>query len=126
MTDPLSSNPRDRLGGQERRQHLLQRIESLLSVLLIARRRLQARGSRAGADPIRTSRTLRSLDGTIGICRRARRALLADRPPDLGPAAADAASWDEFLRFRALGPLTRDEIAEVDIDQLCRRLSGQD
>ncbi|MBL7009207.1 MAG: hypothetical protein ISR76_09425 [Planctomycetes bacterium] len=122
------------MGDSGYRQQLLDRVESLLSVLEVAQRRLLAHAGRPGTDPLKQRRTLKSLEGTIQICRRARLALLReedwaqalrDDAPVLGPAAAAASSFGEYMRFRELGPMTREEVANADLDAICERLSQE-
>ncbi len=135
MTDPHPRNPAGTRGDASYRAQLLQRVESLLSVLEVAHSRLEAHLARPGADPERQQKTLDSLAGTIRICQRARRALRRevdweaarlDDAPVLGPAATAASSFAEYLRFRELGPLTSDEVATADIDALCERFAGEE
>jgi hypothetical protein len=130
MHEPLPPNPAGMFGDAAYRKQLLARVESLLSVLEIAERRLRAHEGAPGSDPERQERTIRSLSGTIRICRRARRALMREDDWEeseapraaLGPEAKAASSFAEYLRFRQLGPITHEELAAADLEAICRRL----
>ena len=135
MNEPLPRNPASGLGDASYRQQLLERIESLLSVLEVAHNRLRMHADRPGAVSARQRQTLKSLAGTIQICHRARRALereqawedgLGDDAPFLGPEAAAASSFAEYLRFRDLGPLTRAELEQADVDSISERLGQEE
>ena len=49
-----------------------------------------------------------------------------DDAPVLGPEAAAASSFAEYLHFRDLGPLSREEAAGADLDAICERFGSED
>lgn len=138
MHEPHPRFPAGRLADAAYRRALLERVEALLSVLEVAQRRLVACLDQPGTDPCRQRRTLRSLEGTISVCRRARGALQREERwardgsapgaagAPAGPEALAASSFAEYLRFRELGPLTQEELREVDLDAICDRLARED
>ncbi|NQT51376.1 hypothetical protein HQ576_04965 [bacterium] len=52
----------------------------------------------------------------------------SDEPKASLPASAfvEFTSWSEYDKFRHLGPITDEEMEDCDIEELVRRLSGQE
>ena len=124
------------------RTRLLRKLNTLIAVLEVACAKV--RRSLAGPEPDveRLTRIHKNLKDTLGVCRRAKVALLrseklpSDLPPILGldggadlvdeqvmrPAPDDLATDEEKRKFGAMAPITADEIRGVDLDDLCSRL----
>lgn len=130
----------------ERRRELLDKVETLIPVLELAHRKVLRNLAAPGADRRRLDRVRRNLEGTLLICRRARRVLredlglvgtggtaktggavgespATDRPMSLGEYL-ECGSVGEYRRLRRLGPIRREDLLQVDLDNLCRRLAS--
>ena len=140
MQDPIPSVPAHRLTDPAYRRELLNKVESLLSVLEIARTKVQHRIERKGGDSERLRKVLHNLDGTVDVCRRARSILINaddgsqlpvpfrqrfDKPMNYRQYL-EVASFAEYCRFRELGPISRQEIFDTDLEALCEALVGED
>ncbi len=154
MRDSFPFVPSERLRDPRYRKELLDKVEALISVLQVAHQKVLRNLAAPGSDVERLQRICSNLEGTLEVCRRARRTLLQNSPPPasdeapcgphiqlqpgegLRPAARPAEpgrmSWREYLelasveeyrRLQDRGPITRDEVENVDLDELCRRLS---
>ncbi|MEM7305202.1 MAG: hypothetical protein AAF682_00960 [Planctomycetota bacterium] len=126
------------------RKRLLRKLNTLIAVLEVACAKV--RRSLQGPDPDveRLTRIHRNLKETLGVCQRAKTALQrreelpADLPPILGaggevsflggnpepnPSRSPEMESDvEKRKFADLGPITREEIRAVDLDELCNKL----
>jgi len=132
--------------GPERRKELLEKVESLISVLDLAHKKVLRNLAAPGADRRRLEQVRRNLEGTLLVCQRARRVLQEQVTAEGGtggavaPAGGDAAAATdqpmtlgeylecgtvgEYQRLRCLGPIRREEISRVVLDSLCRRLAS--
>ncbi len=84
------------------RAELLRKVEALIAVLEIAHGKVKTDAMRPGADRYRLSRVRRKVSNTLAVCRQARMALRGGRP------------------------ITAEDVRNVDLDELCRRLAALD
>ena len=132
-----SSLPVHRLADPAYRRELLGKVEALISVLELARARVETRLQGKVEDAVHLRRVLVRLEGTLDVCHRARRMLLGagDEMKSLPPAFRqilhsrmtyrdylELRSFSEFCYFRELGPVTSGEIFDTDMDRLCELL----
>lgn len=80
---------------------MLAKVESLLTVLELARGKVLTSLVQRGADQERLRRVREQVEATLLVCRRARLALR-----------------------NAGSPITAEEIRNTDLDMLCRQLSS--
>ena len=130
------------LNQVEYRNRLMTKLNCLIAVLEVACAKV--RQTLAGPDPDveRLTRIHKNLKDTLQVCLRARKALdrcesMPDElPSTLGAIHASGArrdtsgseiemsSEDEVEKFAGLEPIQQNEIRNVDLDELCRRLLG--
>ncbi len=80
---------------------MLAKVESLLTVLELARGKVLTSLAQRGADQERLRRVREQVEATLQVCRRAR-----------------------FALRNAGTPITAEEIRNTDLDMLCRQLSS--
>ena len=132
--------PDQRLADPKYRRRLLNKIEALISVLEVARDKVMRNLGAPDADVRRLRRVLANLDGTLQVCRRARRSLVrpaAGRRMPRRPRPAtnpDEMSFREYLelsnvseyeRLRSLGPISLKDVEATDLDDLLARLAAE-
>ena len=135
------------LEDPEYRDRLMRKLNCLIAVLEVANAKVKR--SLAGPDPDleKLKRIRTNLSSTLEVCKRAKRALerreaLPDGLPEnlaqvvRGSAKAqvvkkpampigshvEMSSEEERRRFEEMGPITRNEVAGIDFDELARRL----
>jgi len=129
------------LEDPEYRDRLMRKLNCLIAVLEVANAKV--RRSLAGPTPDvdRLTKIKTNLTSTLDVCRRAKRALerreslpeglpenlaqVVRRTPTVElPTAAEVemSSPDEHRRFEQMGRITSEELANVDLDDLARRL----
>jgi len=140
------------LNSAEYRDRLTRKLNCLIALLEVAMARV--RRSLAGPDPDveRLTKIRTNLKSTLDVCLRARTALERHEPlPDdlpasltqvaqerprgldtLEPTASslpagsdhELLSNEERLKFQRMGKITEEEVQEVDLDDLERKLQG--
>lgn len=140
MPETNPPSPDRRLGDPHYRAALLEKIESLIAVLELARVKVHRNLRIPGSDKLRLNRILDNLKNTLAVCRRAQVALMqaSAKPGQGGVFTADGRpvemnrreflelqSLAEFYRLRNLGPITDDEMLGVDVEDLCDQLSRE-
>lgn len=153
MSNSFPFVPDHRLYNPKYREELLSKLEALISVLEMAHQKVVRNIEMPGADLTRLARVRNNLEGTLEVCRRARRLLVEGDfskneqsqglQKSLLPLApqrstdgdqdtmdyreyTEITNFDEYKRLRKLGPIQWDEVVDVDINSLCNRLTGQD
>ena len=124
------------LGSREYRSKLLTKLNCLIAVLEVALARVGRSLDEPGANGERLGRIRSNLENTLQICHRARRTLQramdgrtqASGEPSLRRRMSyrdyvELSSIDEYRKFKALPPITRSELSDVNFDDLLRRLS---
>ena len=140
------------LESPEYRQRLKRKLDCLIAVLEVATAKVRRSLAGPDADIDRLQRIQKNLDDTLQVCKRAkvalerREALPGDLPiqldkvvqkaglnlPTETPVArkspqgmvVEMSSAEEFERFKDLEPIQTEDVAEVDFDDLCRRLQS--
>lgn len=130
------------LGSPAYRKRLLRKLNTLIAVLEVACAKVNRSLQAPTPDVERLTRIEKNLRNTLSVCQRAKGALHrheqlpADLPSVLGmseteqlmeaeaTAAISEVTADEGERCSDLGPITKDEIRSVDLDDLCDRLTG--
>ncbi len=133
MYDPLPSVPAHQLADPAFRRKLLNKVEALISVLEVARSRVEDNLEGNGTEAARLRKVMVNLEHTLSVCHRARRILLqAGDTNAIVPHAGnqmqlkmtfrdyvEVMSFAEYCRFRTLGPVTPSEIRQTDLEVLC-------
>ncbi len=129
--------PVHRLTDPAYRRELLGKVEALISVLELARGKVETRLRGKVEDLVHLRGVLVRLEGTLDVCHRARLMLrgASDDIKALPPAFRqvldsrmtyrdylELQSFSEFCHFRELGPVTTREIFDTDLDRLCELL----
>jgi hypothetical protein len=134
------------------RQRLMRKINCLIAVLEVACAKVRRSLDAPDADTQRLERIQSNLTQTLDVCRRAKGALerREQLPGDLPSQLAEIsnldslgdkhgdgedrvlrphrgkyvefASDDEAQRFDSMGPIAKDELDGLDLDELSRRL----
>lgn len=123
------------LSSVEYRARLTTKLNCLIAVLEVAIGKITKSMDVPGANEERLLKIRSNLENTLSICHRAKQTL--DRT-SAGKAAAGKAepkqsmsardyveltSIDEYRKFRRMEPITREELAAIDFDELARRLT---
>ncbi len=122
------------LGSAEYRARLTTKLNCLIAVLEVAIAKITKSMDVPGANEERLAKIRGNLENTLSICHRAKQTL--DRTA-VGKAAArtddkrgmsardyvELTSIDEYRKFRRMEPITKDELATIDFDELARRLT---
>jgi hypothetical protein len=130
------------LGSPAYRKRLLRKLNTLIAVLEVACAKVHRSLQGSTPDIERLTRIEKNLRNTLSVCQRAKGALHrheqlpADLPSMLGmseteqlieaesTAATSEVTADKGEKLSNLGPITKDEIRSVDLDDLCDRLTG--
>ena len=136
------------LSSTEYRHRLLNKLGCLISVLEVAIGKIGNSMDEDGANQDRLSRIQSNLENTLAICRRAKATLEKRIAEDGGPqpktptspktgtsldranmtfrSYVELSSIDEFRKFKSLEAISKDEISQVDLDDLADKFFGND
>ena len=136
------------LSSTEYRHRLLNKLGCLISVLEVAIGKIGNSMDEDGANQDRLSRIKSNLENTLAICRRAKATLEKRIAEDGGKQPStpirprsgssidkanmtfrsyvELSSIDEFRKFKSLDAISKDEINEVDLDDLADKFFGND
>lgn len=124
------------LGSSEYRSRLMTKLNCLIAVLEVAITKIGKSIDLPGANEERLLKIRSNLENTLAICHRARATLEktgSTRPLDarhmaIGKMTArdyvELSSIDEYRKFKQLEAIRKEDLAEVDFDELARRLTG--
>jgi hypothetical protein len=124
------------LGSVEYRARLTTKLNCLIAVLEVAINKITKSMETPGANEERLLKIRGNLENTLSICHRAKQTL--DRAGTSRPAATkteerrlmtardyvELTSIDEYRKFRQMDPISKDDLAAIDFDELARRLIG--
>lgn len=125
----------DTLGSAECRTRLTTKLNCLIAVLEVAITKITKSMDTPGANEDRLTKVRRNLENTLSICHRAKQTL--DRTEvskqvvrcDNGSMTArdyvELTSIEEYQKFRAMTPITKNEVESIDFEDLERRLSDE-
>jgi hypothetical protein len=125
----------DALSSVEYRARLTTKLNCLIAVLEVAIGKITKSMDVPGANEERLLKIRGNLENTLSICHRAKQTLdrtssskaAATRTDDKRAMTArdyvELTSIDEYRKFRTMEPITRDELAAIDFDELARRLT---
>jgi hypothetical protein len=135
----MSKDPLDRtqLESVEYRTRLLTKLNCLIAVIEVAIAKVSRSLESPGAQEERLGRIRGNLENTLGICQRAKatlqkvdgRARVTQPRASLDPSRmsyrdyVELSSIDEYRKFKSLPPIRAEEIADVDLDEILRRLA---
>ncbi len=141
------------LESPEYRQRLKRKLDCLIAVLEVATAKVRRSLAGPDPDVERLQKIQKNLTDTLQVCKRAkvaldrRGALPSDLPIQLDKVVeksglnlplgtpvertkspqgmvVEMSSAEEFERFKDMEPIRNDEVAEVDFDDLCRKLQS--
>lgn len=129
------------LSSTEYRSRLLNKLNCLVAVLEVAIGKVEKSLEADDSNQERLLRIKANLENTLAICRRAKGTLETKTPDDRTVRALEApateprpekhetfrcyvelSSIDEFRKFKNLPAIDKDDVSEVDIDELARKL----
>jgi hypothetical protein len=123
------------LSSAEYRARLTTKLNCLIAVLEVAIAKIRKSMDVPGANEERLTKIRGNLENTLSICHRAKQTL--DRtatPKGVGKADdkramtardyVELTSIDEYRKFRTMQPITKEDLATIDFDELARRLTG--
>lgn len=122
------------LSSTEYRARLTTKLNCLIAVLEVAIAKITKSLDVPGANEERLLRIRANLENTLSICHRARQTLdrtAAGRATSKAEEAramtardyVELTSIDEYRKFRRMQPITKDDLAAIDFDELARRLT---
>ena len=126
-------NHHDMLSSSEYRARLMTKLNCLIAVLEVAIAKISKSMGLPGANEERLLKIRSNLENTLAICHRAKqtlektngtRALTADTDPGKMSARdyVELSSIDEYRKFKKMDPIKKDELSEVDFEDLARKL----
>jgi hypothetical protein len=133
--DPEQNAPKlpDALGSAEYRARLTTKLNCLIAVLEVAIAKITKSLDVPGANEERLLKIRSNLENTLSICHRAKQTLDRTAAGKTSPAPAgqgmtardyvELTSIDEYRKFRRMEPISRSELANIDFDELARRLT---
>ena len=134
--DKNNSSPKlpEALGSTEYRARLTTKLNCLIAVLEVAIAKITKSMDVPGANEERLAKIRGNLENTLSICHRAKQTL--DRTSTGRAAVSQEAkrsmtardyieltSIDEYRKFRHMEPISREDLAAIDFDELARRLT---
>jgi hypothetical protein len=126
----------DMLSSLEYRSRLATKLNCLIAVLEVAIGKITKSLDVPGANEERLLKIRGNLESTLSICHRAKQTLDKASSPTASPAKAETkasmtardyvelTSIDEYRKFRTMEPITRDQLSQVDLEELARKLLG--
>lgn len=122
MESRQPSTPRGRLADPHFRAAMLARLESLIAVLKLARRRAAEAEATHPEQRKRLQRVQANLSQTLEICDTAWTGL-QQREDRRAARLAEAETAEEFERLCALGPMPEADLADDELERLCEQLA---
>lgn len=126
----------DMLSSVEYRSRLATKLNCLIAVLEVAIGKITKSMDVPGANEERLLKIRGNLENTLSICHRAKQTLDKTSGPAAAPARVAAkpsmtardyvelTSIDEYRKFRTMEPISRDQLSQVDLEELARKLLG--
>ncbi len=124
------------LSSAEYRARLTTKLNCLIAVLEVAIAKIAKSMDLPGANEERLLKIRSNLENTLSICHRAKQTLdrtLPSKKPfvahttDTAPMSArdyvELSSIDEYRKFRKMDPIGKEDLTNIDFDELARRLT---
>ena len=114
----------------EYRSRLLAKLDALVAVLAIAIKKIEHSMTQPDANEAQLGKICVNLRNTMAICLRAKRTLekqtkASDQVIESGMREyTEMSSVDEYRKFQSLPPIQLEDIAEVDLVDLCDKLQA--
>lgn len=100
-------------------EHFLNKLDYLLEVLTVALWQVRRHKGQPGADPKRLELLERNLRIAVVTCKRIRRSI--NGPTSGAREYVETSSLEEFKKFQAMPPITKEDIMNVDMFKLTRQ-----
>jgi hypothetical protein len=122
------------LASAEYRSRLTTKLNCLIAVLEVAIGKIARSVDLPGANRDRLLKIRANLENTLSICSRAKltldkaaapqgRATKSPAKPSMSARDyVELTSIDEYRKFRTMEPITRDQVLNVDFEDLARKL----
>ena len=134
-----SKNPPTGLSSAEYRAKLLTKLNCLIAVLEVAIAKISRSIDLPGTNEERLLKIRSNLENTLSICKRAKNTLVKGMDPAAkkqgSPARSrggkdkmsyrdyvELSSIEEYQKFKALPPIKSEELEQIDIDDLVKKL----
>ena len=139
LMDAERNDPRKlpALSSAEYRARLTTKLNCLIAVLEVAIAKIAKSMELPGANEERLLKIRSNLENTLSICHRAKQTLdrtvtgqkpMGARSADKKPMSArdyvELSSIEEYRKFRKMEPIALNDLANIDFDELARRLTG--
>lgn len=108
------------MDNEEYRKLLLIKLNALIAVLGVAISRIEKTMKKEPSE--RLAKIIERLDATRQTCYAAREKLEAESKAKSRKPNSEINSIDEYRKFQNLPPITKKDIAEVDLMDLCDKL----
>ena len=127
-------NQPDMLSSREYRARLMTKLNCLIAVLEVAIAKISKSMGLPGANEERLLKIRSNLENTLAICHRAKQTLekttsssKVRRATEDGKMSArdyvELSSIDEYRKFKQMEPIQKNEVTDVDLEDLARRLA---
>ena len=138
LMDAERNDPRKlpALSSAEYRARLTTKLNCLIAVLEVAIAKIAKSMELPGANEERLLKIRSNLENTLSICHRAKQTLdrtvtgqkpIGARNADKKPMSArdyvELSSIDEYRKFRKMEPIALNDLANIDFDELARKLT---
>ena len=134
-----SKNPHSGLSSAEYRAKLLTKLNCLIAVLEVAIAKISRSIDLPGTNEERLLKIRGNLENTLSICKRAKTTLVKGIGPTStkqssrarGRGAKEKMSYrdyvelssiEEYQKFKTMPPIKSEELDQIDIDDLVRKL----
>lgn len=133
--DPEQNVPKlpEALSSAEYRARLTTKLNCLIAVLEVAIAKITKSLDVPGANEERLLKIRSNLENTLSICHRAKQTLerTANGKTNTSPSKSsmtardyvELSSIDEYRKFRSMEPIAKSDLANIDFDELARRLT---
>ena len=133
-SNPETPKTPEMLASAEYRSRLTTKLNCLIAVLEVAIGKIARSVDLPGANRDRLLKIRANLENTLSICSRAKLTLdkaaapqgrATNSPAKPSMSARDyveLTSIDEYRKFRTMEPITRDQVLNVDFEDLARKL----
>jgi hypothetical protein len=130
MSAPFLHIPHAKLSDPVFRRGLLNKLGDLIAILEVTHFQVSQRAGKGAKDSFRLKRTQHDVARLLDVCRRTQMELKTWKTKT-GPVSGmtyreylEVISFAEYEKLSTLGPILSDELSEVDVEDLCYRLTA--
>lgn len=131
MPTPFLRFPYEKLSNPLFRREFLNKLENLIGVLEVIRTKISRQREAHEGNPFQLKRSLHDILRILDICYKSRSNL---REWECGIGRPSSMTYREYLELQSFaeykkmlsfGPVLSSDLAEVDLDLLCRQLAAR-